>query len=41
MKDIQVNLKGKAGKVKGTEGPKEVASSFETDKTQASHGFSR
>lgn len=30
MKDIQVYLKGKAGNVKGLEGPDEAASSFET-----------
>lgn len=41
MKDILVNLKGKAGKVKGLEGPNEAASFFETVKRQAGHGFSR
>lgn len=41
MKDIQVILKGKDGKVKGLEGPKEVARSFETHKPQVGHGFSR
>lgn len=40
-KDIQVNLKGKADKVKGLEGPNEASSFCETVKRQAGHGFSR